>query len=126
MNKPALLQGLIDQNQYRGNMTKSLWVYEGRNSVRHSNGFSIVVLEGSFSTPNRIQATGGNSLNPIEHASLVREGMAFGVTAEATVETSHDQYDSDLDCDHLDEYVSPEPHKPTPTITYKRKRSFST
>lgn len=106
-------------------MTKSLWVYEGRNKVQHNSGFSIVVLEGSFSTPNRIQATGGNSLNPIEHASLVREGMAFGVAAEDTAGSTQDQYDSDLDYDQLDEYISPESHKPAPTITYKRKRSFS-
>ncbi len=102
-------------------MNKEIWKFEGKNKVIHVSGLAILVLEGSFSDPYRIEVTGGEALGPIERAAFTREGMSFGADKEIKIEVTYSQREYDASYD-------PHPKGPRikpPSITYKPKRKLA-
>ncbi len=101
-------------------MTQVLWDFE-ENRVVHTSGFAIVVQKGSFSEPYRIHVTGGDALSAVEHAGLVREGVAFGAALENSTERPLEK-PVNIVIDQPTEAVIPPPAA-GPSVTYKRRRS---
>ena len=50
------------------------------NYVTHESGFTVIVEEGSFNEPYLIKIKKSEGFSVIEQATLLREGMAFGLS----------------------------------------------
>ncbi len=56
----------------------SKWTFAPPNKVIHHSGIIIVVLEGSFQEPYRINVVGGDPMDYMKKVSLIRKGIMFG------------------------------------------------